>query len=328
MHKTRIAVLTGGYSAEWKISLQTGKTVIDNLNLNEEFEALELRVLKDGWHVIKGEDQFEVDQSDLSWMDASATKQKFDLAFMAIHGNPGEDGVFQGYLESMGIPLAGSGVFASSFTFNKAQTNAYAARLGAPVAKSYIHLKGEPLDEEAIDKLGYPIFVKPNRSGSSFGISRVSKKEELQPAIDEALRFDQIVVIETGISGMELGCGLSNHNGKPEVLGITEVVPKNVFFDYHSKYSGESQEITPARISQSAQRKVEELSLLLYKHFELNAIARIDYILDKEETPWLIEINSVPGMSSESIVPKQIQAGGLKMSDIFGKIARRCLNQE
>jgi D-alanine-D-alanine ligase len=323
--RTRVAVLTGGFSPEWRISLLTGQTILKNLNENE-FEALELRILKDGWKVIVGEESFEVDKRDFSWRDHEGIKRHFDLAFMAIHGHPGEDGVLQGYLETIGIPLAGSGVFASSLSFNKAQSSAYAAKFDVSVAPSILLRVGEPIPEKEVKAiLGFPVFVKPNRSGSSFGISRVANSSELEAAISIAFEHDELIIIEKGITGIELACGLSDHNEDVDVLGITEIVPKNVFFDYESKYSGESQEITPARIDAKTKDLVEQQSILLYKQFELKGIARIDYILDSNGTPWMIEINSVPGMSSESIIPKQLIHKGYQLSDIFGKIARQCL---
>ena len=321
-------MLTGGYSPEWEISLLTGQTVLQHLD-NQEFEAYELRILPTSWNVHVQNDSYPVDRRDLSWRDAEGRMHHFDLAFNAIHGHPGENGVLQGYLETLGIPLAGSGLFASALTFNKAQTSTYAARWGARTAPSVLLRKGDQWKEEdLLAKLQLPLFVKPNRSGSSFGISKVRTSADLKGAIAEAFQHDDLIIVEQGISGTELACGISDHNGEAEVLGITEIVPKNDWFDYESKYSGASEEITPARISKRAEDEVRAMSLLLYRQFELRGIARIDYILDSDDQAWLIEINSVPGMSAESIVPKQLRWKGLKLSDIFGQIARSCLQKE
>lgn len=321
-------MLTGGYSPEWEISLLTGQTVLQHLD-NQEFEAYELRILPISWNVHVQNDSYPVDRRDLSWRDAEGRMHHFDLAFNAIHGHPGENGVLQGYLETLGIPLAGSGLFASALTFNKAQTSTYAARWGARTAPSVLLRKGDQWKEEdLLAKLQLPLFVKPNRSGSSFGISKVRTSADLKGAIAEAFQHDDLIVVEQGISGTELACGISDHNGEAEVLGITEIVPKNDWFDYESKYSGASEEITPARISKRAEDEVRAMSLLLYRQFELRGIARIDYILDSDDQAWLIEINSVPGMSAESIVPKQLRWKGLELSDIFGQIARSCLQKE
>lgn len=328
MKRTRVAVLTGGYSPEWEISLQTGQTVLQHLD-SQEFEAYELRILTNSWNVHTKNGVFPVDRRDLSWRDAEGKMQHFDLAFNAIHGHPGENGVLQGYLETLGIPLAGSGLFASALTFNKAQTSVYAARWGARTAPSVLLRKGDQWKEDdLLTKLQLPMFVKPNRSGSSFGISKVRTSTDLKGAISEAFQHDDLIIIEQGVQGIELACGVSDHSGKAEVLGITEIVPKNDWFDYESKYSGASEEITPARISEQAAAEIQAMSLLLYRQFELKGIARIDYILDSEDRAWLIEINSVPGMSAESIVPKQLRWRGLQLSDIFGQIARSCLQKE
>lgn len=328
MKKYRVAVLTGGYSPEWEISLQTGQTIIGHLS-QDHFEALELRILTSGWNVMFEGEAYPVDKRDMSWRDADGISRHFDLAFMAIHGHPGENGVLQGYLETLGIPLAGSGVFSSALSFNKAQTSAYVKRFGLNVARSVLFRRGNTLnEEEIIAELGLPLFVKPNRSGSSFGISRVDEKQALAKAVNTALAYDELVVIEEAIIGTELACGISDHTGQAEVLGITEIVPKNRFFDYESKYSGESEEITPARISTEVQKKLESQSLLVYQELELKGIARIDFILSADGIPYMIEANSVPGMSSASIVPQQIKWKGLALSDIFEKMARSCLPPE
>ena len=322
-----MAVVTGGFSAEKEISILSGQTVLKEL-IGSRIAAWEVRIDETGWHVRSDGSVFPVEMKDMSWKDAKGSIHHFDLAFVCIHGHPGEDGHLQGYFHSIGLPVAGSNVFSSALTFNKAHTSSFARTLGLNVPVSVLFRKGHAWHNELAARIPYPLFVKPNRSGSSFGISRVTQEAALLPAVEEALIFDDLVIIEQGVTGRELACGLSNHTGQTEVLEITEIIPKNAYFDYESKYSGDSAEITPAAVSDEVRAEIEKISRRLYDHFELNGIARIDYILDDAQRPWLIEINSIPGMSPESLIPKQIRAAGLNLAHIFEGIANKCLIKE
>ncbi len=315
----------GGYSPEFEISLLSGKTVLDHLN-KEEFCAYAVHILKDGWKVVNEKGSFPIEKADFSWIDEKGTKHRFSAAFNAIHGNPGEDGVIQGYLDILGIPYSSSGLFASAFTFNKLQCSAYCKKLGAHIAESIIIRKDSiPSNSELIDSLGLPFFMKPNRSGSSFGVSRIAIESDIKNALDLAFEQDELVIAEKEVKGIELACGLSDHNGLPEVLGITEIVSKNSFFDYQAKYFGESEEITPARISEVVQLEIEKTSTFLYRELELKGIARIDFILTAEQIPYMIEVNSVPGLSPKSIVPQQAAWKGIALSELFGKNLKVCM---
>lgn len=322
-----MAVVTGGFSAEKEISILSGQTVLKEL-IGSRIAAWEVRIDETGWHVRSDGSVFPVEMKDMSWKDAKGNIHHFDLVFVCIHGHPGEDGHLQGYFHSIGLPVAGSNVFSSALTFNKAHTSSFARTLGLNVPASVLYRKGDAWHNELAARIPYPLFVKPNRSGSSFGISRVTEEAALLPAVEEALIFDDLVIIEQGVTGRELACGLSNHTGQTEVLELTEIIPKNAYFDYESKYSGDSAEITPAAVSDEVRAEIEKISRRLYDHFELNGIARIDYILDDAQRPWLIEINSIPGMSPESLIPKQIRAAGLNLAHIFEGIAKKCLTKE
>lgn len=322
-----MAVVTGGFSAEMEISILSGQTVLKEL-VDSRIDAKEVRIDETGWNVRLDGSAFRVNKRDMSWIDAQGNIHRFDLAFVCIHGHPGEDGHLQGYFHSIGLPVAGSNVFSSALTFNKAHSSSFARTIGIDVPASVLYRKGSDWNNELAGHIPYPLFVKPNRSGSSFGISRVTEESELLPAVKEALIYDDLVIIEKGVIGRELACGLSNHSGEAEVLELTEIIPKNTYFDYESKYNGGSAEITPAAVPNEVRAEIERMSLRLYDHFELNGIARIDYILDNAQKPWLIEINSIPGMSPESIIPKQIRAAGLNLAHIFEGIAKKCLKKE
>jgi D-alanine-D-alanine ligase len=327
VEELKMAVVTGGFSAEREISILSGETVLKEL-LDSRIDAKEVRIDETGWNVHLDGSAFPVNQKDMSWKDAQGNNHRFDLAFVCIHGHPGEDGHLQGYFHSIGLPVAGSNVFSSALTFNKAHTSSFARTIGIDVPASVLYRKGSEWSNELAAHMPYPLFVKPNRSGSSFGISRVTQVLDLLPAVEEALIYDDLVIIEKGVTGRELACGLSNHAGMVEVLELTEIIPKNAYFDYESKYSGGSAEITPAAVPDEVRTEIEKMSLRLYNHFEMNGIARIDYILDDAQKPWLIEINSIPGISPQSIIPKQIRAAGLNLAHIFEGIAKKCIKKE
>jgi len=315
----------GGYSPEFEISLLSGQTVLDHLN-KEEFNAYAVHILRDGWKVVTENGSFPIHKGDFSWKDETNLKHTFSAAFNAIHGHPGEDGIIQGYLDVLGIPYTSAGLFASAFTFNKLQCSAYCKKLGAQIAESILIRKDKiPTNDFLVQSLGLPFFIKPNRSGSSFGVSRIVDESDIEAALHLAFEQDDLVIAEKEVKGIELACGLSDHNGFPEILGITEIVSKNAFFDYQAKYFGESEEITPARISQEVSSEIEQISKQLYRELELKGIARIDYILTEDEIPFMIEVNSVPGLSPNSIVPQQAAWKGIALSELFGKNLKACL---
>ena len=258
-----------------------------------------------------------VNKDDFSF-SINNQKIKFDFAFIIIHGTPGEDGKLQGYFDTLKIPYSSANTLASAMTFNKIFSKNYLKPFNIPLAKFISIKKGEIVDaNQIIGITGLPCFVKPNCGGSSFGITKVKEKEKLFDAIEEAFKEDHEVIIEEFLEGTELTCGLVKTKKETYIFPPTEIVSKNEFFDYEAKYtSGMADEITPARISDELTQEIQNLSSQIYDIFQLNGLVRIDYIYAKNKL-YFMEVNTVPGMSAASIVPKQIEAAGLKHRDIL-----------
>tara|TARA_B100000959_G_scaffold82001_1_gene87255 strand:+ start:1735 stop:2700 length:966 start_codon:yes stop_codon:yes gene_type:complete len=318
-----IAIITGGNSAEHKISLQSAKVVKSNLN-KQKYNAILVHI-KDGlWEVIYKNKRTEINKKDFSFTFENRNYY-FDLAFMALHGPPAENGIIQSYLDKIGLPYTSCGAKESALTFDKNKCNETLKRMGFTCAISFFYTKGESINtSEIIQKVGLPCFVKPNSGGSSFGVSKIRKESELRLAIDEALKHDSEVLIEQFIEGVEVSCGIFK-NKKIEVFPVTEIVSHNEFFDYKAKYQGFSDEITPARISTQETHKIKETTKEIYQKLSLKGIVRIDYII-MQGIPYIIEINSIPGLSEESIIPKQAKQAGYKLSELFEITIKNILN--
>ncbi len=325
--KPIIAVVMGGYSSELEISLQSGNVVYNHLS-KLKFTPFKVHILKDKWVALDSENkEFNIDKNDFSFTDASGSKIRFDAVFNAIHGAPGEDGPLAGYLDLIEVPQTASGHFESALTFNKAECSLLLKGQGITIAEAYYLAKHEDYNtDEIIDKVGLPCFVKPNRSGSSIGISKVNKAEDLKAAISVAFAVDSQIIIEAMVAGIEVGCGVSNHSGKIEAIAVTDIVPQNDFFDYESKYSGQSEEFTPARIPKDAYQQILEESAFIYESLNLNGLTRIDYIVTENGVPFFIEVNTVPGLSNESILPKQAEYAGISLSELFDSCVERILS--
>jgi D-alanine-D-alanine ligase len=248
-------------------------------------------------------------------------KIHLEYAYIMIHGTPGEDGILQGYFEMLGIPYSTCGVQSSALTFNKNFCNKYLQSCGIQLARSIrLHSGAQWNPSEVVDKLGLPLFVKPNAGGSSFGITKVKKEEELSGAVARAMDESNEVLIEQFIDGKEFTCGVVKIGEKKLVLPVTEVIPKNEFFDYEAKYTpGMAEEITPARISAELTKQVQALSAEIYDLCNCKGIVRVDYIL-KEDTFFFLEINTVPGMTATSFIPQQVKAAGLNLTDLLTEI--------
>lgn len=314
--KTRVAIAMGGFSPEFEISMLSGNVVYENLD-RTRYEPYKALILKDRWVVEMDGKEYPIDKNDFS-ITLDNGKVLFDVVFMAIHGTPGEDGLLQAYFELIGLPHTTSPQFESALTFNKAECSALLKYFGVNTPNAYYLAKHETANpDEIVDALGLPLFVKPNRSGSSYGVSKVKSKSELPAAIEKAFQYDTQIVMESAVIGTEVGCGVTNFGGKIEAIAITEIVPANEFFDYESKYSGQSKEITPARIPAHLAKQITEESEFIYESLNLHGIARVDYIISQEGTPFLIEVNTVPGLSEESIVPKQAASRGISLGEFF-----------
>ena len=313
--KKKVAVIMGGFSSEYDISIKSGLTVIKNLN-KDKYDAYAVHIRKDIWVVVQNGNEYPIDKNDFS-TNMNGKKITFDVVFNAIHGTPGEDGAILPYFELLNIPHTSAAFDKMALTFNKKNTIAVLNSYGVPVGKSvFIHLNDNINIDEIINKIGLPLFVKPNRAGSSYGISKVYTKEELLPAIQKAFKEDKEVIVEEFLDGREFSVGVIQYKGSTKVLPITEIIPENDFFDFEAKYLGKSQEITPADISDDTRIKIENNAKKVYEILDLKGVSRAEYIL-VDDTPYFLEINMVPGLTEASIFPQQAVAAGLSLQELF-----------
>lgn len=315
--KKNIAIIMGGYSSEYVISLKTGSVVYEHLDKNL-YNVYKVHIFKDKWVcVTENEREFPIDKNDFS-VQIDTQKVSFDGVFNAIHGSPGEDGYMQGYFALLGMPHTSCGMYQAALTFNKRDLLSTLKPYGIKCATSYYLNAGDTVNAKAIiDKVGLPCFVKANKAGSSFGVSKVHSIEELPKAIAVALHEDDEVIIESFLEGIEVSVGVINYKGETTVLPITEIVSENDFFDYEAKYLGKSQEITPARISVDMEEKVRTVAKHIYEILKLDGFSRSEFIF-KDGEPYLLEVNTVPGMTEESILPKQAKVAGISLTELFG----------
>jgi len=315
--KKKVAVVMGGYSSEYHISLKSGSVVCQHLN-KEKYDVFPVHILKDKWVYVNIEGtEFPIDKSDFSVI-IDKIKINFDVVFNAIHGHPGEDGILIAYFELLGIPHTSESSYKMALTFNKRDCLSVLDAYEIPHAKSYYLNKGDDINAQKIVKrVGLPCFVKANRAGSSYGITKVYDVSKLQEAVEIAYKEDDEVLIEEYLDGIELSVGIITYKGAVKVLPITEIVSENDFFDYEAKYLGKSQEITPARITNEQEYQVAEIAEKIYKALRLEGISRAEYIY-KNGIPHFIEINTVPGLTTESILPQQAREAGISLEELFG----------
>ena len=321
-----IALLTGGDSSEWQIALQGAENIGNALD-RSRYTPYTI-VLRNGHWTYTAPDgtKSELDRNDFT-LPVADRKIKLDYALIVIHGTPGEDGRLQGYLDMMGIPYSSCGFVSSVLTFDKAACKRAVAGSGIHLAKEILLNKTSEIDPAAIvAELGLPLFVKPNASGSSFGVTKVKKQNELLPAITEALKESDQVLMEEFIEGREISCGVMIAGGKEYIFPITELVCQSEFFDYKAKYQGFSNEITPADLPEAIRKEVNRLTLIAYKRLNCRGVVRIDFIV-KGETPYMTEINTIPGMSSHSIIPQQAAAMGMSLTELFNLIIDETSNK-
>lgn len=321
--KKNIALLAGGYSGEYVISIGTAKTIEQNLDA-EKYNTFKIIVTREGWWYENAEgDKIPVDKNDFS-LTVNGEKVLFDAVFIAIHGTPGEDGRIQGYLDMMQIPYTSCNAIVSALTFNKSYCNKVVKAFNIVNIANSVHLiKGEPYSMGAIlDELRLPVFVKPNESGSSLGVSKVKKIEELLPAIEKAFGEDDQVLVEEFIEGRELTIGVYKVGGKLYTLPATEIVSNNEFFDYEAKYTpGVTSEITPARINDSIREQLETKAAYIYRHLNCRGVVRMDFILQQPSNKlYFLEVNTMPGQSENSIVPQQVRAAGNDLKTFYGAL--------
>jgi len=310
-----IAILMGGYSSEYQISLNSGNVVYNAIQ--KDCNAYRIHLFKDKWvYVDSLNKEYPIDKGDFS-VTIDNTRVNFDCVFNTVHGTPGEDGYMQAYFELLSIPQTSCNMYQAALTFNKRDTLSALKPYGIPMATSIYYNEGDVIDTDAIiAKVGLPCFIKANRAGSSFGVSKVYNKEEIEGAIATALKEDSQVLIESFLDGTEVSVGVITYKGKVTVLPITEIVSETDFFDYKAKYEGLSQEITPARITTKQAETVSKLAKEIYNLLDMSGFSRSDFIFHNG-TPHFIEINTNPGLSEESILPKQANEAGISLKELF-----------
>ena len=318
--KKNIAIVAGGNSSEVVVSLDSVAGLYSFMD-KERYNLFIITIVGPVWQVeLSDDEKITIDKNDFSFTK-NGVKTLFDFAYITIHGTPGENGILQGYFELIGLPYSCCGLLAAAITFNKFTCNQYLKGFGVKVSESLVLRAGQTVsDEEVAQKIGFPCFVKPNVGGSSFGVTKVKSIEQLQPAIEKAFAEGDEVMIEAFMSGTEITCGIYKTKTKTQVLPITEVVPKNEFFDFDAKYKGEVEEITPARISTSLTERVQKLTSAIYDILGCKGIVRIDYIISEGDVINLLEVNTTPGMTATSFIPQQVAAAGLDIKDVMTEI--------
>ena len=312
----KVAVIEGGYSKEKAISIKSAQTVFENLD-RTKFAPTRLIIDEKEWTAYDDDGRYTIDKNDFSFTK-NGQKETFEYAFIVIHGTPGEDGKLQGYLDMVGVPYNTSSAAITALTFQKFHCNQFLKTHGINVPEAVLIKPEDKLNEkQIIEKVKLPCFVKPTDGGSSFGITKVKTDDELFPAIKKAFETGTEVIVEENIEGREVTCGVYMDNGKKKALPITEIISENEYFDYDAKYNRKSKEITPADLDEEITNKIKVLTKDIYGILGMRGIVRMDYILIKNEAPFLIEINSVPGMSKESIIPQMAKVDNIELSLLF-----------
>ena len=318
--KRIIAIVAGGDSSEHDVSMRSAEGIYSFIDKNK-YTLYIVELTKKKWEALLPDgSRAPIDKNDFSFSH-DGQKVKPDFAYITIHGTPGENGILQGYFELLGIPYSTCDVLVSAMAFSKFTLNQYLKGFGVRVAESLLVNKRHGIsDEDVIEKIGLPCFIKPNASGSSFGVTKVKTADQIQPALKEAFAESDDVMIEAFMDGIELANGCYKTKDKSVVLPITEVVSKNEFFDYNAKYKGEVTEITPARLSPELTDRVQKLTSAIYDILGCKGIVRVDYIITEGEKINMLEINTTPGMTATSFIPQQVRAAGIDIKDVMTDI--------
>ena len=315
--KKNIAILVGGNSVEKNISVKSGENFYRNLS-TQKYSSYLILAQENEWCIINKKPYKKIDKKDFSFFE-NEKKITFDTVIILIHGSPGETGELCSYFESLKIPYSSSNEKASQLTFNKKKCNDFLRTKSYTVPYSIINKKNDP-------NIKYPCIVKPINSGSSFGVSKINSKHKLNEAIELAKKYSEDFMIEEFIQGREITCAVHNFlNDKITALPLTEIISKNEIFDYKAKYLGQSKEITPAQIERKIEEKIKKISKKAYKTLNLNGIVRFDFIV-KKNTPYIIEVNTIPGFSKESIVPQMIEADGESIKKFISKAIEKIIS--
>ena len=318
--KRTIAIVAGGDTSEYEVSLRSAQGIYSFID-KEKYTLYIVGMHGLDWHVRLDDGRtLPVDRNDFSFQ-LDGQKVKFDFAYITIHGTPGEDGRLQGYFDMLRIPYSCCGVLAAALTYDKFACNQYLHSFGVRIADSLLLRRGQSItDDEVVEKIGLPCFIKPSLGGSSFGVTKVKTREQIQPAIAKAFDEAQEVLVEAFMDGTELTCGCYKTKDKSVVFPISEIVSHNEYFDYKAKYNGESDEITPARISDELTDRVKKLTSAIYDILGAQGIIRVDYIITEGDKINLLEVNTTPGMTSTSFIPQQVRAAGLDIKDVMTDI--------
>lgn len=318
-----IAIVMGGYSSEAEISLKSGEVVYNSLD-TRKYSLYKVYILKKKWVVLKNNIEYQINKNDFSFL-VDNQHIHFDCVFNAIHGDPGENGTLIAYFDLLGIKHTSAPFYQMALTFNKRDTLSVVKEYGILTATSfYMHQRDNIVTDSIIKKVGLPCFVKPNRAGSSFGVSKVYKEENLTNAIEKAYEEDEEIIIESFLDGKEVSVGVIEYQNELIVLPITEIVSENDFFDYEAKYMGKSQEITPARISQAEKEQVERQAKKVYQILNMKGFSRSEFII-VDGVPYFLEINTVPGMTEESLLPQQAKEASISLSELFDNAIQQAL---
>ncbi len=320
----KVAVVMGGYSDEYIVSLKSGQLIYDSIDKNQ-YDVYKVYILNQGWFCEINGEKYPIDKGDFGF-NLNGEKITFDVVFNIIHGTPGEDGYLQAYWDLLGVKYTGCNHYLSALTFNKKDTIAVLSKYNIPSASSFYLSKGQSYNiNDIVAKVGLPCFVKPNQGGSSLGITKVKKEDEFEKAFEKAFKEDDDILIESFLDGTEISVGVIEYNGKVLLSGITEIVSKNEYFDYEAKYEGASEEITPARIDSETQKKVEEIALKAYHSLRMKGMSRSEYIIVKG-TPHFIEMNTIPGFSPASILPQQLLYSGISIQNFVHSELQTAIN--
>lgn len=324
--RKNIAVITGGSAAEVGISLKSADVVCRHLN-KDKYNVFKVVIEGNDWQVERGGNPTRslIDRNDFSF-NIEGHKITFDAVFVAIHGTPAEDGKLQGYFDMLGIPYNCCGILQAALTFDKLRCKQFLSQFGIKTAAAVLLKKGET-DYSAAQAMSLPVFVKPNKNGSSYGASKVNDAADLLPAIENAFNYDDEILVEAYLRGTEVTCGVITANGKVTALPMTEIRSKSEFFDYKAKYEGNSQEITPAEISADLTKRIQRTSEQIYKQLDFKGMCRVDYIIVGDEY-YMLEVNSIPGLSEGSLVPQQAQAAGYTLEQLFDMSIEECLKNK
>lgn len=319
--KRTIAIAAGGDTSEYEVSLRSAQGIYSFLD-KEKYTAYIVQMRGTDWHVqLEDGTLAAIDRNDFSFRLPDGSKINFDFVYITIHGTPGEDGLLQGYLDMLHLPYSCCGVLPASLTYNKFACNQYLHAFGVRIADSLLLRRGQTItDNEVVEKIGLPCFIKPNLGGSSFGVTKVKTPGEIQPAIAKAKEESPETVIEAFMNGTEITCGCYKTKQRSVVLPITEVVSHHEYFDYDAKYCGDSDEITPARIPDELADRVKQLTSAIYDILGATGIIRVDYIITESNKINLLEVNTTPGMTATSFIPQQVRAAGMTMQEVMTDI--------